>query len=130
MRLASRMPSAAQTQLLGSPEYALSPVARCKRIFLALIAVLVLSSEFSGTALLVWFGQAPLEQFAPWLHSQETAGTAIFLGVWVAGSVLCLPSTPLWLLGGFCFKQNFYIGLSLNAFGCWFGSLICFGIGA
>ncbi len=54
VRLASRMPSAVQTQLLDLPEGALSPVARCKRILLALLAVLVLSSEFSGTALLVW----------------------------------------------------------------------------
>ena len=120
----------AQTPLLGSPAAAISPAARCKRILLALLAALALSSEISGTALLVWFGHTPLENFSPWLQSQHAAGTAIFLGVWVAGSVLCLPSTPLWLLGGFCFKQNFFVGLSLNAFGCWFGSMVCFSIGA
>jgi hypothetical protein len=124
---------AAQTPLLDSPasaEGALSPVAKCKRIILAVLAALLLTSEFSGTALLVWFGHKPLEDFSPWLKSQEAAGIAIFLGTWVAGSVLCLPSTPLWLLGGFCFKEKFLVALLLNAVGCWFGSMICFGIGA
>jgi hypothetical protein len=103
---------------------------QCKRFLLAALAALVLSSEFSGTALLVWFGQQPLEKFTPWLKSQETAGIAIFLGVWLGGSVACLPSTPLWLLGGFCFKQNFFLGLALNVVGCWLGSMVSFGAGA
>lgn len=125
---------AQQTPLLDSSspaEGTSSPAIRqCKRIVLALLGAIVLSSEFSGTALLVWFGQEPLESFSPWLKSQETAGIVIFLGVWVAGSVLCLPSTPLWLLGGFCFKQEFLVGLMLNASGCWLGSMVSFGIGA
>ena len=122
----------ASRPLLASPTASgdqLSTAARCKRIMLAVLATIVITSELSGTALLLWFGHQPLEDFSPWLQSQEAAGTAIFLAVWVGGSVFCLPSTPLWLLGGFCFKQNFLLGLLLNALGCWLGSTISFGLG-
>eukprot|EP01045_Picozoa_sp_COSAG04_P002868 COSAG04_NODE_109_length_25931_cov_38.787279_23_plen_293_part_00 len=105
------------------------PAVRLRRCVGAVLAAVVLSSEFSGTALLVWFGEEPLQQFTPWLAHQRSAGLAIFLGIWVVCSIGCLPSTPLWLLGGFCFKSNLALGFGLNVLGCYLGTMVCFGLG-
>lgn len=89
-----------------------------------------MTREFSERLLVrAGFGQAPIERFTPWLAAHPV-GSLIFIGVWVGGSIACLPSTPLWLLGGFAFKEHFWVGLGLNVAGCWLGSFVCFGLGA
>ena len=73
-------------------------------------------------------GRGTLEDFSPWLKKQEALGLAIFLGVWLVAMLCCLPSTPLWLLGGFCFRNRFLVGLGINVAGGWLSAMVCFGL--
>jgi hypothetical protein len=64
-------------------------------------------------------GHQKLEEFAAWLPHQTGWGSLIFLGVWVVAMLCCSPSTPLWLIGGYCFRHDFRKALALNMAGCW-----------
>ena len=92
----------------------------CRKLVISAFGLFVITSEFTGTAIILWFGELPhrkvcvperlhdsvfaaghgtLEKFSPWLAEQQEAGIGIFLGVWVVAMLCCAPSTPLWLLG-------------------------------
>lgn len=98
---------------------------RCRSAVLILFGLFIVTSEFTATALLLWFGarcssagarslscahvrsrvgRSSLESFSAWLPTQQSLGVLIFLGICVFSLLCCAPSTPLWLIGGFCFK--------------------------
>jgi uncharacterized membrane protein YdjX (TVP38/TMEM64 family) len=66
-------------------------------------------------------------RFAEWLQLQGRAGQVVYTLAFAAAIVLCGPSTPLELVGGFCYP--FWIALLLNGLGKWAGSVLSFQIG-
>ena len=66
-------------------------------------------------------------RFSEWLRVQGSSGALVYVLAFAGYMILCGPSTPIELVGGFCYP--FISAFLLNTAAKWLGSVSCFVIG-